>query len=390
MPSDLKSRLNRLKSASASRTPPPPPPALIVREARFPADDALFSLDARALARIGLSEAFLPEKALFLDTETTGLSGGTGTVAFLAGLGRIEGRELIVRQYLMPSYAAEHQLMEAIAKEAALCDTVITFNGKSFDIPLLESRFVMCRMKSPFGAMRHLDLIHPARRTWKMRLKDCSLSNLEEKVLSLHRERDLSGSEVPARYFDFLKTGDFRLLEDVIDHNRQDIVSLSGLLVRLSGVYAAPAVQTNMLDVFSAGRALEKQGDADEARTCYRRAAQAVPLTDLSRLREARCTPLAKKSLSLMLRREGDIEGARELWLDMISHRQGGTFPFIELAKLSEHHDRDCRTALSYTRQALQCATDADERAELLHRAERLMRRIEKDTLNTSNTSQED
>jgi len=387
MPSNLKAKLNRLKSAQPSRPAPPPPPALIVREARFPADDALFSLDECALRRIGLSEPLDPHKALFLDTETTGLSGGAGTVAFLVGLGRIEGRELIVRQYLMPSYAAESQLIEAVAKEAASCDTVITFNGKSFDIPLLNSRFVMCRMKSPFETMRHLDLIHPARRTWKMRLKDCSLANLEEKVLSLHRVGDLPGSQVPERYFSFLKTGDLRLLEDVIDHNRQDIVSLSSLLVRLCGVYHAPAEQLSMLDVFSAGRALEKQGDAPEAQKCYRRASQGVPLTDLSRLREAKCAPLAKKNLSLMLRRDGDSDGAKEIWLDMIARRQGGTFPHIELAKLYEHRERDYRAALSHTRQALRLTNDAQDRAALLHRAERLMRRLENDT---STTSQED
>ena len=384
MPSNLKAKLNRLKSTSASRPAPPPPPALIVREARFPADGALFSLDERALSRIGLSEPLDIERALFLDTETTGLSGGAGTVAFLAGLGHIEGRELIVRQYLMPSYAAENQLMEAIEKEAASCDTVITFNGKSFDIPLLNSRFVMCRRKSPFEEMRHLDLIHPARRTWKLRLKDCSLANLEEKILDLHRVGDLPGSEVPQRYFDFLKTGNMGLLEDVIDHNRQDIVSLSSLLVRLCGVYRAPAEQTSMLDVFSAGRALEKQGDAPEAVKCYRRASQGVPLTDLSRLREAKCAPLAKKNLSLMLRREGNGDEARDIWLDMISRRQGGTFPYTELAKHCEHRERDYRAALTYTRQALRLTNDADERAALLHRAERLMRRLEKATLTTS------
>ncbi len=381
MPSNLKAKLNRLKSAS--RPAPPPPPALIVREARFPADDALFSLDARALERIGLSEPLDIEKALFLDTETTGLSGGAGTVAFLVGLGRIEGRELVVRQYLMPSYASESQLIEAVAKEAAVCNTVITFNGKSFDIPLLNSRFVMCRMKSPFEAMLHLDLIHPARRTWKMRLKDCSLANLEEKVLSVHRTGDLPGSEVPERYFEFLKTGNPNLLEDVIAHNRQDIVSLSALLVRLCGVYRAPAEQLSMLDVFSAGRALEKQGDAPEAQKCYRRASQSVPLTDLSRLREAKCAPLAKKNLSLMLRREGNGDDAKEIWQDMIARRQGGAFPYIELAKLYEHRERDYRTALSHTRQALRLTSDATERAALLHRAERLTRRLEKEISTT-------
>jgi len=378
MASGLRAKLNRLKSSPACAQIAPAPPALLVREKRFPADEALFSPDERALERIGLSGGLNAEKILFLDTETTGLSGGTGTVAFLIGLGKVEERELVVRQYLMPAYAAESALLEALLKEAASCDTLVTFNGKSFDIPLLASRFVMCRMHAPFERMRHLDLIHPARRTWKMRLKDCSLSNLEEKVLSLHREHDLPGSEVPQRYFSFLKSGDTGLLEEILDHNRQDIVSLSSLLIRLMQSYAAPAEQISMFDVFSAGRALEKQGDLSEARRCYRRAAQGVPLTDLSRLREARCAPLANRNLSLLLRREGDCDSAKAVWEDMIRRRQLGIFPYVELAKLHEHRLRDYAAALNYTRQALRLTQDEAERAALAARAERLMRRLEK------------
>ncbi len=379
MPSSLKAKLSRLKSAEAPR-PAAPEPTLFEYEARFPAEDSLFRLSECALRRLGFEHPFDPAKALFLDTETTGLSGGAGTVAFLVGLGRIEGRELVVRQYLMPNYAAEPLLLNRVNEIAQGCDVVVTFNGKSFDVPLLQSRHIMCRMDCPIADMRHLDLIHPARRAWKLRLKDCSLSNLEEKILSVHREHDLPGSEVPERYFSFLKTGDMRLLADIVDHNRQDIVSLSTLLVRLCAAYEAPAEQLSMLDVFSMGKTLEKQGEKGEARKCYRLAAQPAPLTSLNRLSEARCAPMANRNLSLLLRREGEKDEAEKIWREMIRRGQLGAFPYVELAKLMEHRDRDYERALEMTGQAILKTDDEKELAALAVRKARLMRRIELQT----------
>lgn len=375
MASSLKSKLNRLKNAEPAR-PAPPPPSLMEHEARFPADEKLFSLSAQALKRLDFDHPFDPMRALFLDTETTGLSGGAGTVAFLVGLGRIEGREFVVRQFLMPTYAAEPQLLTRVNEFSEGCDTVVTFNGKSFDVPLLASRHIMCRMDCPISRMKHLDLIHPARRAWKLRLKDCSLSNLEEKILSMHREHDLPGSEVPERYFSFLKTGELSLLTDIIDHNRQDIVSLSTLLVRLCQAYAAPAEQMSMLDVFSMGKTLEKQGEKTEARRCYRLAAQPLPMTSTARLSEIRCAPMANRNLSLMLRRDGERAEAEKIWLDMIRRGQMGIFPYVELAKAREHRDKDYEQALSFTERALELTKDETERAALELRKKRLLIRI--------------
>ena len=262
MPSSLKSKLNALSSGAPAAPKPAAGPALMEYVSRVPADGALFSLSGEGLRRMRFDAPFDPRRALFLDTETTGLSGGAGTVAFLVGLGRVEGDRFAVYQYLMPNYGAEPLLLEKVAALVREAEALVTFNGRSFDVPLLRSRFVMCRMEDPTRDMPHLDLIHPARRAWKLRLKDCSLGHIEESVLGIRRENDIPGSEVPERYFSFLKSGDMSLLEDIVSHNRQDIVSLEALLARLSRAYAAPLEQTSMLDVFSLGRRWKSRASA--------------------------------------------------------------------------------------------------------------------------------
>ena len=223
--------------------------------------------------------------------------------------------------------------------------------------------------------MPHLDLIHPARRAWKLRLRDCSLGHIEESVLGVRRENDIPGAEVPERYFSFLKSGDMSLLEDIVEHNRQDIVSLGTLLVRLSRAYAAPLEQTSMLDVFSLGRALEKQGEQAEAGACYRLAARERPLSTMTRLRERHVAGSANQRLSLMLRSGQDWSAAECVWREMIDRRQMGVFPYVELAKLYEHRVGNPREALRLTEAALSLAAE-EEKEALERRKIRLLARI--------------
>ena len=375
MASSLKSKLNALSSSAPKK--PVQKPVLMEYRSETAAERALFSLPAEGVRRMAFDAPFDARRALFLDTETTGLSGGAGTVAFLVGLGRVEGDRFVVHQYMMSNYGAEALLLEKIAPMIREAQTLVTFNGRSFDVPLLRSRFTMCRMDDPTAGKPHLDLIHPARRVWKLRLKDCSLGHIEETELGLHRDHDIPGAEVPERYFSFLKTGDMTLLEDVVDHNRQDIVSLGTLLARLAGSYAAPLEQTRMLDVFSLGRALQRRGERGDAETCYRLSAKERPLSTIERLRERHVAASANRQLSLMLRSGGDMLRAESVWRDMIDRRQMGIFPYVELAKLYEHSRRDPEEALRLTERALELAADDEEKAALHKRRERLTRRIE-------------
>lgn len=377
MASGLKGKLNAIAAQRApSAAPARPAPELVVREYRQRADGRLFALSSQAMTRLGFAAPWQLSRALFLDTETTGLSGGAGTLAFLVGVGFVEGRELVVRQYLMPDYSAEAPLLHEVAQLLERYDTVVTFNGKSFDLPLLESRFTMMRMRDRWRALQQLDLLHPARRLWKLRLKNCTLSNLEACVLGCGREHDLPGSEVPQRYFDFLKSGDFRLLEEVLEHNHQDIVSLGTLLAELCAAYERPAQQLELADVFSLGRTLERQGEREEARRCYAVVGRPRPLQSVSALRNERLSGLANAALAAMYRREGNYEQAEALWRQMIARRLGGIHPYVELAKHLEHRVHDCQQALDVTERALALVSQMEDLPPLMRRKARLVEKL--------------
>ena len=372
MPS-LRDKLNARASQAAPAAQRPQ--RVLEYTAWVPADAALRALSPTGLSRMSPGLGFDAERALFIDTETTGLSGGAGTVAFLVGLGRLEGDRFVVRQYLMSGYGAEPALLQKVCALAKEASALVSFNGRTFDIPLLRSRLVMCRMDDPLGDMAHLDLIYPARRVWKLRLKDCSLGHIEQSELNIRRDHDLPGADVPARYFEYLKSGDENLLTDVVDHNRQDIITLGTLLVRLCAAYADPLEQTSMMDVLSLGKTLQKQGDHDAAGKCYRLAGRARPLSTLERLRERHIAPDANRRLSLMLRSDKHYSEAEAVLTDMVGRGQMGIFPYVELSKLYEHRLGDPRRALDMTQKALAIADPAEAEA-LEKRRARLVRRI--------------
>ena len=287
-----------------------------------------------------MPENFDIRRVLFLDTETTGFM-GAGTVAFLIGIGWLEDDGFTVRQYLMRDYPEEKFQLERLEDDLGRFDVICTFNGRSFDVPLLRDRFLMNRMRADCLDKPHIDLLHIARRVWKLRLKKCNLGHLEEAVLGIAREGDIPGAEVPQRYFDYLKTGQFDLLRDVITHNAQDIASLCVLLGRMAHMYEHPEDNLPSEDVYSMGVALERMKHPEEARKCYRLALNGCMRTQ------------GQLKLAVNYRRTGDKAQAKEIWQAMVIRHEGGVTPYIELSKHYEHVEKDIPSALEMTRRAL-------------------------------------
>ena len=372
MASGLRAKLNMIRS-SAPEAPQRRAGGLICHVNREPLDAAIYDLPAAGLRRIGWTgPRFDVRRCLFLDTETTGLSGGAGTVAFLVGVGWVDGDALVIEQYMLREYADEPALIDRLSRRMADFDSVCTFNGRNFDMPLLEARFTMNRMRERWKALENLDLLAPSRRAWKLRLGSCRLSRIETEILGLSREGDLPGSEVPARFFEFIKTGDESLLDDIVAHNRQDVATLAALLVRLCAVNDRPQALTDQRDQFSMGRTLERLGELKPAREMYRVSAIPRPAGTLASLGGERIAGMANWRLYLLCRRSHDWEGARDVLLQMLNRRQMPGAACTALAKLYEHRFHDCARALDY---ALQSARyDDGEAKELLDRRVKRLR----------------
>lgn len=279
-------------------------------------------------------------RVLFLDTETTGFM-GAGTVAFLIGVGWLTDEGFTVRQYLMRDYPEEIFQLQRLQEDLSRFDVICSFNGRSFDVPLLRDRFLMNRMNPACLDKPHIDLLHIARRVWKLRLKRCNLGHLEEAVLGIGRLGDIPGAEVPQRFFSYLKTGQFALLNDVITHNAQDIASLCVLLAHMAHMYEHPESSAHSEDVYSMAVALDRMKHPEEARRCYRLALNGSMRTQ------------GQLRLAVNYRRSGQRAQAREIWQAMVMRREGGVTPYIELAKHYEHVEKDLPAALEMTRRAL-------------------------------------
>jgi uncharacterized protein YprB with RNaseH-like and TPR domain len=221
--------------------------------------DALAAISGAAIPDID------PQRMLFLDTETTGLAGGAGTFAFLIGVGRLDGDTFHVRQYLMRDFAEEASALHAVAEELRAADLLVTYNGKAYDEPLLASRYVLSRIRPPFADIPHLDLLHSARRLWRLRFESCRLVELEAQILGHTREGDVPGNLIPQLYFDFLRTRRPGRLHSVLRHNALDILSLAALTAILPGKFANTATAAHAAEMVGLGRWLIAQGQREEA-----------------------------------------------------------------------------------------------------------------------------
>jgi len=312
-----------------------------------------------------------PSRLVFLDTETTGLAGGTGTCAFLIGIGAVEGVQFVVRQFFLRDYPEEKALLHALAEALEQYEGLVTFNGKTFDVPLLETRYALARMKSPFERLRHLDALHPARRLWKLRLERCKLTDLESAVLGIRREGDVPGSEIPGIYFDYLRTGDARGLQPVFYHNALDILTLAALTVQLARALADAGTLDSPLDLFSLSRILGATGaGAQSVATCQQALATGLPTSVEGQ---------ALRHLALLLKRQQRHELAVEAWLELTRREAPLAIEACEeLAIYYEHRRRDCRTAREFTTAALERLREQSSSPPDLSRFTHRLARLEK------------
>src|SRR5579859_4707537 len=294
-----------------------------------------------------------PSKWLFLDTETTGLAGGTGTYPFLVGIAWWDAGGLQVEQFFMRDFSEEHSLLYELAARFAERPVLVTFNGKSFDWPLLENRFIMTRAIPTPRLAAHLDLLHPARALWKLRLGSVRLIELERGVLDAarlgwHREDDVASALIPQYYFDYLRGGSPMPLAGVVRHNQMDLRGLAALFGKINSLLASQEQERegiDSLDLFGLSRFLERRGDSDRARIAC---SQAIKLGLPAEFR-----PRACRELALLAKRRGDHADAAALWLELVADPQDGVLACEQLAIHYERREKNSARAAEYARLGL-------------------------------------
>lgn len=318
-----------------------------------------------------------PDGFAFLDTETTGLAGGTGTYAFLVGVGRYDGDDFHLAQFFMRDPTEEPALLAALTQFLQPCQALVTFNGKAFDVPLLNTRYITNAEISPLTSTAHLDLLPLARRLWRDRLPSRALGYLEEHILgAIRAHEDVPGWVIPSLYFDYLRSGDARSVKSVFYHNEMDVLSLAALLSHIAELLEdpQPSSAVHELDLVAIARLYEDLGHSEMAARLYERGlAHELPgdiYWDTVR------------RLSFVHKRRGNISKAVVLWRQAARGNQ--VYAHVELAKFYEHTARDYGQAAEWTEAAIALVkSPAFPRrarqqwlADLEHRLARLHRKL--------------
>ena len=332
---------------------------------------------------------------LFFDLETTGLGGGAGTYAFLVGCGWFEGATFRVRQFFLSSYAAERGLLEELANTMGAFGALVTYNGKSFDLPLIDTRFLFHRLSASYSGLPHLDMLHPARRLWRSSpatrssmgtgerraTVPCRLTQVEETVLGHVRVGDVPGFEIPGRYFQYVRTGDTRPLESVLEHNRLDLLALAMLTATAARLLEAGAAGARTArEALGLGQLFERAGMLVEARASYARAGgvetATAPYSDV----DAPTCAAALRAYGVLRRRERRYPEAADAWRRVLALPHCP--PHIAqqaseaLAVHHEHRLRDLSAARQFAIQALTLNTSSTRVRAAHHRLARLDRKL--------------
>jgi uncharacterized protein YprB with RNaseH-like and TPR domain len=352
-------------ASQLSMLPPEEHPSPLL--AHLAHDDALAGLDFRS--------------AIFFDIETTGLGIGSGMYAFMVGFGTFEDNEFCLRQYFMRDYHEEgallhllHEQMQGSASPGGQDSAWwVSFNGRNFDLPVLQTRFICGGYQDmPLARAPHLDLLYPARRLWRRRLASCALSSLESNVLGLTRESDVPGWMIPGLYFDYLRYGQAQPLRQVFVHNALDILSLVTLTAKVNHMLRDPFGEAvgHAVDRYSLGIIFDAWGQRQEAQQAFERALNERLPPDV--LEDA------SRRLSFVYKSTGQIEQAVQIWEALREENKG--YAYVELAKYYEHRQSDHLRAAKLVCEALaldglpakgQCSAQ-----ELQHRLARLKRKL--------------
>ncbi|MFH0793194.1 MAG: ribonuclease H-like domain-containing protein [bacterium] len=364
---------------------------------RFPFHHLVESINLKRAAFLGTDPEVgglsLSELA-FVDTETTGLAGGTGTYAFLIGVGYFRKGGFTVEQYFMEDYCNEPALIEALRQRMKKFEGLVTYNGKAFDVPLLRSRFIFNRTPSVWE-LPHFDLLGPCRRIFRRRLGQCNLGSVESSVLGVRRESDVDGAVIPSIYFDYIRGLRRERMIPVLDHNVQDILSIGSLLCYLSDFVQCYEHERfpHAEDLMGLARLHELRGELSEARRCLEHA--------VGRAREGDQSLVAGLQLGRLFKKAAEWEKAIEVWGELCRHSPLQTLePYIELAKYYEHRARETQKAKMVVERALERLRSEQElrsylddweskettgqQEALAHRLDRLQRRLEKKGLAVS------
>lgn len=329
------------------------------------------------LARNEEFESLSLSGAVFIDLETTGLSGGTGTVPFLIGLGFFENDSLKIVQYFLNDLAAEALMLADLKQflEEKNFTSVVSYNGKGFDLPLLETRFTLNRLPLRLSSLPHLDFIYSARHLWKHRYESCRLYELALNHLGADRAEDIPSEEIPWRYFQYLRTRDFSLIEPIFYHNQEDLMSLYGVVVAgallVSRTLEEEEVDIEATELLGVGKILERAGQVERSVTFYEKA--------LSKQLPEPVSVRVRKNLAQYFKRHKQWEKSLGLWQQLLENSEDLEC-FRELAIYFEHRLKNPEEALKYALDGLALSRGRHYRYEqdFQKRVDRLNRKVRK------------
>ncbi len=317
--------------------------------------------------------------ALFIDLETTGLSGGTGVVPFLIGLGYYRDDKFWVTQFFLGDLAEEERMIQELGQFFSQMNfqSVVSFNGKGFDIPLLETRFILNRQPFELSSLPHLDFLYSARSLWRHKYESCRLFHLSREIVEADRSEDIPSAEIPWRYFQFIKTGNFELMEPVLYHNQEDILSLLGVVIMGSLIFSEGKEEelADAMDLYGAGRIMENIGEVEKSIHFYKRALNGELSDEI--------TLQAKRKISHYFKKKEDWDKALSFWKDIASSQavsMAQLYSFRELAMYFEHKKKKHKEAKKIAEEGLVLSRRISSYYEkdFTYRLERLKHKIQR------------